>query len=137
MTVNMKSFFARIRGFTFNNNILYNIVSSFLSVFSLILINFIVTRFFLYDIGIISITYKSISTSILVFFNLFVVSLTSMSARFISVSFYSGDYHKANSYYSSLIIGLRCFNLSNSGMLSINIFSISLREVKCGALIEK
>ena len=102
----MKSFFARIRGFTFNNNILYNIVSSFLSVFSLILINFIVTRFFLYDIGIISITYKSISTSILVFFNLFVVSLTSMSARFISVSFYSGDYHKANSYYSSLIIGV-------------------------------
>jgi O-antigen/teichoic acid export membrane protein len=97
---------------SFENKIkLVNIISSFSVIMLNILIQIFLTPIFIETLGVEIIAIKSISTGIISFTNIFAVSIASMSARFVSINYYSKKINDSNQYFSSIVLGTFLFSL--------------------------
>ena len=103
-----------------------NIVSTFFSFFITIITNILLTPLFVNLMGIEVIGLKSISNIIILFTNVLAVAISSMSARFVSINYFSRNKEKANIYFSSISFGTLILGIIFLIILAVILFLLSI-----------
>jgi len=78
-----------------------NLFANFLSVFVSLFVSFFVTPYIINNIGKEAYSFVPISSNFIAYMSILTVALTSMTARFVTLSLHQGDGEKANDYYST------------------------------------
>ncbi|MDS0526539.1 oligosaccharide flippase family protein [Clostridium sp. SHJSY1] len=94
-----------MRGLSENQKTAINLVSSIIVTGISVLVNFLLSPYIVKHLGEEANGFTQLANNFITYVSLITIALNSMGGRFITIEYHKGKIDKANSYYSSLVIG--------------------------------
>jgi len=88
-----------------NKKVAINLISSIVVMIVSIAINFFLSPYIVKHLGTEANGFTQLANNFIMYASLITIALNSMAVRFITIHYHKGEIEKANSYYSSVIIG--------------------------------
>lgn len=107
-----------------NNQLLINIIASFIGLAVNMGVNFFLSPYIIENIGADAYGFVQLSNNLITYFSILTIALNSMSSRFISISYFKGDLDEASEYFTSTFFSNLILIVFFAPILVIGIFNI-------------